>query len=369
MKMGKKRLVGLVCVLTIGLGFYGCARVLDENVANPNMSLTPGSPPAGTTQVKLSGGNISAGGASLNFNFMALNQDDQSLTNITRGNLTVEVYDSDPAAAAVGASNIVAQAVIEATFDDIVSGSNSTLPLAIAMTLDKSGSMFPTKVKTLEAAAESFVDLMSSDSMAAIINFDDNVSREVSMTTNKILLKQGITDEARYGGWTAIYSAIHAALSEEATVSPNNYTRAILAMTDGQDNKSYLYGHSEGTVTPEAILWGVPIYTIGFFDDTAEAVSYRAPLERIAAVTTGTSESYYEVIAGVTAVGVSAQSVGSLTALSEIYTKLQRALTNAYRVRCTLATSLNSGQQYWLKMSLSNYGDFSETLILPFIAD
>lgn len=362
--MMSRKLIGvLLCVALVGFGIYGCGTVSDNGDTNPNMSTTPADPPAGTTAVKMSGGSIAASGASLNFDFLALDQDNQALTNMTLGNLEVEIHDTQPTASAVSVSEVVAQGIIQVAFDEITSGANTAKPIAVAMTLDKSGSMWGAKIKTLEAAAEEFVDLMAANSQAAIINFDHKVSVEAAMTTDRAILKKAITEEAAYGGSTAVFDAISAALTEAKAVSSTSYTRAILAMTDGQDNSSI---STEVQVSAEAIAAGLPIYTVGLFDSSWEASSYRAPLVRLAEATTGTSESYFEVIAGVT--GLSVQSVQALGVLTDIYQDLAEGLTNAYSCRATASSSLTSGQQYWLVLKLKDYGEFDQTLVKPFVA-
>jgi len=364
--MYKKWFLLIVGILFIGIAVLGCGKVAQE-ATNPNMSTTPATPPAGTTALKMSTGNISASGNSLNFNFLALNQDNQALTNLTLGNLQAKIYDSYPTGLSV--SEVKAEAIIDVTFSEITSGANTGKPIAVGLTLDKSGSMgfddaTYRKVTTLEAAASKFVDLMSSNSMAAVILFDDHVSLEAAMTSDKTLLKDRIATREAYGGATAIYDAIKVALDETKKVSSTNYVRAILAMTDGQDNSSYVT--NEAGITAEAITSGLPIYTIGLFNDSYEADSYRAPLVRIATTTTGTSDSYFEIIAGVT--GLSAQSVVALGALESVFSQLAEGLTNSYSATSTLSANLVSGQQYWLVLKAQNYGSLSYTVVSSFIA-
>ncbi|OGC04094.1 hypothetical protein A2276_05700 [candidate division WOR-1 bacterium RIFOXYA12_FULL_43_27] len=354
----------LFAVLLVSLFAYGCGKVVDA--VNPNASTTPATPPSTATSVTLSGGNVSASGTGVSFNFSAVDQDSTPLTNITLGNITAEVYDTEPSAASI--QGISAKGVINVAFTDLTSGANTGKPIAITLTLDKSGSMgfddyTYTKVTTLEAAARKFVDLMSSNSQAAVVVFDSGVSLEAAMTTDKNVIKTAINTREAYGGATAVYSAISTSISEEAKVNATNYTRAIIAMTDGQNNSG---SKTEANVTAEAIANNIPVYTVGLFDNSAEATSYSAPLKRIALTTTGTTDSYYEVIAGVTALSAG-QSVHALGALNTIYTNLQNALSNAYSSTCSLSSGLTAGQSYWLKLYL-NYGSFIKTLVIPFTA-
>ena len=359
--MGKKLIVVFLGLLLAIFVLYGCGNVIKEQV-NPNMSTTPASPPAGTTSVNLSGGSISGSGNSLNLGFLALDQNNQPLTNIDLGNLGVSVYDSYPAA--LSALEVKGQGVVDATISLITNGANSSTPLAVALTLDKSGSMAGSKIATLEIAAMQFVDLMPKDSQAAIINFDNRVSVAATMTTIITALKNAIVDETDFFGSTAVYDAIHAALGQVIPVKTTDYVRAILAMTDGQDNYST---YTLNQITAEAIVNGIPIYTIGLFTSSSEAASYRVPLVNIANSTTGNPAAYFEIIAGVT--GLSAMSVKSLGSLTDLYTKLANALSKSYSVSCNLPSNLVANQQYWAVLHVNKFGTFDNLhVIKPFVA-
>jgi len=354
--------VGISLIIFIGIGCGGSS----STTTNPNMSTTPATPPASTSAVKMTGGSITASGNSLNFDFLTLDQNNVPLTNLTLGNISGTVYDSNPSGTS---AQVVSQAVFATvTFDEFSSGINTGKPIAVALTLDKSGSMgfddlTYTKVTTLELAASKFVDLMSSNSMAAVIIFDDHVSVEASMTSDKALLKDRIAIRAGFGGTTAVYDAMSKALKEVEMVNSTNYVRAVLAMTDGMDNSST---STEAQITAEAIANGIPIYTIGLFQDASQESYYSPPLIRIATATTGTSEGYFGIIAGVT--GLSAQGITALGTLTDLYSKLVTALSQAYSARCSLSAPLVAGHQYWLKLNIANYGGYDTSVIIPFIA-
>ncbi|MBU0672943.1 MAG: VWA domain-containing protein [Candidatus Margulisbacteria bacterium] len=364
-----KRKIGFLVFCLVASMFFaaGCSTVTSDPV-NPNDSTTPADPPSGTTSVTLSGGSTTGTGNTLSLNFLAVDQASTTLTNITRGNVSIEVYDSNPGSSGISAAGLVGTVVINV----LSSGANTSKPIAVGMVLDKSGSMMDplspgdAKVRTLEAAADIFIDLMSNDSQAAIINFDSVVSIEAAMTTDKNVLKIAASVEAPYGGSTAFFTGASTGITETAAVNSTNYVRGVIAMTDGANN----YGSkTEYDVTTEAIAAGLPVYTVGLFDTSSEASSNRAPLQRIALATTGTSESYHEVIVGVTGLSVmSADQIRALGALEDIYTQLAQALTDAYTATCTLSTSLTAGQQYWVRITLHTYGTFSQSVVVSFIA-
>jgi len=354
-----RKVAVLLSVFLIAGLVYGCGSASSSSSSNPNMSEAPATAPTGVSDVSILGGSISVSGTTLNFDMSAVDQNSDPITNITRGNLTVGIYDT-ASATGVRAASIVATA----TITNLTSGSNTSQPVAVAMTLDKSGSMnVGGKRVSLEAAAINFVELMSTDSQAAVINFDNLVTIEASMTSDKNVLRYAVTQEAPGTGGTNILDSVDLAIGEAANVNSANYTRAVLAMTDGVNGTSVA---TEAQITAEAIAQGIPIYTVGVFANTVDAAAYRPMLVRLAETTVGTSDAYKEIVVGVT--GLSAQSVVALGALDDIYTEILNTLTAAtYNTTCTLSSAVPAGT-YYMKVTLHDYG-FDREIIKPIVVN
>lgn len=349
----KKWLKKIVPFLLI-LFLVGCAKVTDTV---DNNSTTPASPPAGTTDVTFSGGNVSASGTSLSLNMFAKDQGNSPLTNITRGNLQAEIYTSYPT---TGISAAQTQGAISVIIDDLRTSSQA---IAAGLTIDKSGSMSGSKIATAAAAAKMFVDLMDGQNdMATVVGFYSSAVVEAPMTSDKAVLAQAIEGMIASGN-TAIYDAIMMTIDEIKAYTSK--TRAIVLLTDGEDNSSVTT--LNGAIN-EAIAQGIPIYTVGLFDDQTDANNYSPPLKQIAKDTTGTEDNYFEIIVGVTGISLSEEKMKALSRLIDYYTSLKRIISDAYTARCTLSEALVTGQTYYLKVTLDDYGQFEESIVIQFVA-
>lgn len=357
-------------VLFIGVAIFGCAKVVETGNA--------GSPPAGTTQVKLSASNISVSGNQLSLSLSALNQSNAVLTGMGTGNFSGAIYQTNPTITSAGAK-AQATAVVTLTFNAISGGGSGTAAKNVnaALVLDKSGSMLYDKLASAEVAAKAFITEeanASASNKAAIILFSDNANVEAAMqaVTNTSTLFVAIDKRTGYLGMTALYDGMGKGVAEASKeAASSTLTRAVIAMTDGLENQSVTYTTS-CEVANFAIASSIPIYTVGLYSTTAEADSYNKVLKDIALATTGSSDNYFEVIVGVTGLGLSAQEVKArqiraLGTLTGLYQKLAGALTQSYTLTCTMSTTLSPGT-YWLQLTLQSYGSFSgQTVTVSFV--
>lgn len=169
------------------------------------------------------------------------------------GSVTIEAFFEDPDRlfVPVGAPND--EAVIGSWTISLVANVVTRPQTAVALTLDRSGSMSSmaggglTRFNLLESAVEVVSDLMRDLDAMGLVYFDHNVTRRINLTAmtaagGKADVAAALADPALEpsGGSTAIGSAmIEAAdvISDEMSVAGTPYSRfAMLVMTDGNEN-------------------------------------------------------------------------------------------------------------------------------------
>jgi len=372
-----KKLAIIFLALIIGATFFGCAKVAETTGGGGASDVTnvTGSPPAGTTQVKLSCGNVSASSNAISFAVTALNQNNTVLTGMGGGNFSGAVYSSNPSISSITASTTLT-AVASLTVSAVTAGGAN---VSAALVIDKSGSMIGAKMVTAEIAGKLFIDELannSSNNKAAIVNFADDVGIDCPMVyaaANKQALYDAIDKEVGYLGSTSLYYAIASGIwtATKETASATR-VRAVVAMTDGVENWSGtidpLYGGVDtGTVevVKQALKYSIPVYTIGLFLDTTTAQNDSKGLKSIAQAT---SANYFEIITGVTGLSTSAETIRALGIMTDLYQKISQALTQSYSFVSSPSTTLTPGT-YWLMLTLKNYGSFSgQTIVTQFTA-
>ena len=147
--------------------------------------------------------------------------------------------------------------------------------LATTLVLDGSSSLGNNDVQNIQDASNDYIDLLTADDQVAVFHFGRNVDLVQDFTANKALAKAAVNALDNVSGATSLYDAIVEAADHSTTVGGR---RALLVMTDGQDNDS---AASIDQAIAAAIAAGVPVYTIGF-GGVDEQV-----LERIATETGG----------------------------------------------------------------------------------
>ena len=154
---------------------------------------------------------------------------------------------------------------------------NETVPVSVALAVDRSGSVAGTALYRIQLGAWRFVELMQShttgDDEAALFSFGDDVTLNQPMTTNLTELFKAINDLYPFGV-TTMYDALIAALNEVATKGTNPI-KAVVVMSDGGDNNSLA---SLQDVIALARQLGIPIFSIGlkYVDNDSELANLRA---------------------------------------------------------------------------------------------
>ncbi len=120
---------------------------------------------------------------------------------------------------------------------EILSVEATTAPFNLVLLLDVSGSV-DNYVDFIRKTARSFVNSVNKDDKVALIIFNEDVKTLSTFTTDKGKLSESL-DTFDAGGGTAYYDALAYALAE--TLRPLKGERtAIVALTDGDDNRSFL---------------------------------------------------------------------------------------------------------------------------------
>ena len=136
------------------------------------------------------------------------------------------------------------------------------IPMALAITMDYSGSMSADDILHMENAVREFVQLLEPFDEVQIIKFSDNIQVMNDFTSNRTEILNAI-DEPFPTGSTAFYQAIHAGLNNLAEWETNVTDRVfpiVIAFTDGGDNSSIV---SLQEVMDLSVIHQVPVYTVG----------------------------------------------------------------------------------------------------------
>ncbi len=146
-----------------------------------------------------------------------------------------------------------------AVITDVRTVEEAAQDLSVMLVLDRSGSMGGSPNADLESAASTFVSLMKPDDAGAVINFSSSsaVVLDQSFTTDKSLLLSAIQGKPASGS-TALWKA---GLLGVNTTASQNGRKAVVLMTDGDDNDSY--PTTQADVINAAKAGGLPVFTVG----------------------------------------------------------------------------------------------------------
>lgn len=129
----------------------------------------------------------------------------------------------------------------------------------VALVLDRSGSMGGPREQNMKSAAHQWVQGMRPQDQTAVVIYDDRITVAQDLTNDQALLNAAI-DQADARGLTATYDAAIAAINLLAASNIPG-PKALLLMTDGQDNSST---NTVQDVIDAAGAANVVIYAVGF---------------------------------------------------------------------------------------------------------
>ena len=160
-------------------------------------------------------------------------------------------------------------------------------PADIVLVLDTSGSMSEeSKMPNAQAGAKQLVSMLSDKDQFSLLSFNTESSWA---TTDQPLAtsrkpSQDAIDSLFPGGGTALYDAIDSAY-QHLQQRPSEHIRAIVVLTDGEDNKSSLHlNELLPRIRADAETHTIRIYTIAYGSDARRDV-----LEQIANAAQGKS--------------------------------------------------------------------------------
>ncbi|MBE0645020.1 MAG: VWA domain-containing protein [Bacteroidetes bacterium] len=222
--------------------------------------------------------------------------------------------------------------------------------VSVALVFDRSGSMLGPKIENVKIGGAAFVNSMNPDGLpcdeAAVISFNEDVTLDVGMTSNKPQLLSAI-NAMKALGRTAVWDAIGVGV-QELTNSGTNRCRAVVVLTDGGDNESQFLRTAQA-VAQFAIAQDVKVYTIGY--EVADTYA-DAALRYIANATGG---EYYRT--------------GTGQDLAQIYANIKQSVKEAFQ-ECYIEyeTGCPDGSQRVVELQLKNYCGGSATQTRTYIA-
>jgi Ca-activated chloride channel family protein len=132
-------------------------------------------------------------------------------------------------------------------------------PFTMGLVLDRSGSMIMMIDDVYQAAFHTIRASKSEDEFF-ILTFDDRLDLRQDFSMNRQLLQKQLKGVTARGS-TALWDAVAAGL--EKVRKGSHEKKALLVVTDGEDNRSYL---SFGDLLERARQEEIAIYTVGLFE-------------------------------------------------------------------------------------------------------
>jgi Ca-activated chloride channel family protein len=208
--------------------------------------------------------------------------------------------------------------------------SSEDVPMSLGMIFDVSGSM-KDKISTSRDAAVTFLKTGNPDDEYFLVEFANRPEVASDFTTDISKLQSKIIF-APAKGMTAMYDAVYVGLEKLKT--GNNPKRALLLITDGEDNRSrYTFQNVKEFVKEQ----DVQIYAIGITDEWNSQLSAgrtgRAMLEELADLTGG--RAFFP---------------DSVNELEDICTKIAIELKNQYVIGFHSTNAAKDGK--WRKLRL-----------------
>jgi VWFA-related protein len=134
-------------------------------------------------------------------------------------------------------------------------------PISLGLIIDSSGSMTPRRAQVAEAALK-LVQLSNKDDEVFVMTFADNPALVQEFTHDQAQLRQSL-NKIGSAGATAMRDAISMAIEHLKRLGTND-KKAVLVVTDGEDNSSIL---THDRVVRAATQAGVLIYAIGLLTE------------------------------------------------------------------------------------------------------
>jgi VWFA-related protein len=170
--------------------------------------------------------------------------------------------------------------------------------VVMAIVLDRSGSMNENEQAMMQDGALNMLARLRTGDQVEVINIGTNIYVDASFRDyNSRQVSQAIVNPTNSEGWTRIYDGIVQA-AEDIRHSTDKAKRVILAITDGEDNRS------ENTIDQAISLArrrDAPIFTVGLADASDPSDLNAVGLDRLSSETGGRffmtfSASFFDAI-------------------------------------------------------------------------
>lgn len=230
-------------------------------------------------------------------------------------------------------------------------------PLAIALTIDQSGSMIGLGTNPVPSdpnderinQSQAFVDRMGAMDQVEVLRFNGEagaVFQVQAFTGDKTILKAALDGlRTTEGGNTPLYDAMIRSVNDVAA-QPDTSTRAVVLLTDGRDTTSTATAAQAITVARNA---GIPIFAIGLGNPNDANSLDKAAMQNIADQTGG--RVFFAEDA---------------TALAGIFDQLTALLKDSYKLESAMSFSpaLPAAGTYKLEGEIVCEVD-GETIVIP----
>jgi VWFA-related protein len=164
-----------------------------------------------------------------------------------------------PVAAGSGVAIHVTEDGKPLTIDSVTSASDASLPLALVLAIDTSGSMAGGGLTSVQQSVTTLISSLAPQDSAAIIGFADKVTVAQPFTTDRAALTAAVSG-LKVGGNTALYDAV--AQSSALATKSDASRRAIILLTDGEDYGGVSSATRDSSLESVASA-GTLVYVIG----------------------------------------------------------------------------------------------------------
>jgi hypothetical protein len=313
-----------------------CVFILSAGCSSDN----PVVPPKSITELHTNGTFVPTSHSQIQGVMFITDQNGNTVSGIAASNVSARLSwgSNNPLDSGVGGVITISQ------------NNQSSTNIAAALTMDYSGSMGQQQKYCMQNACTTYVDKMISSDQTEIIKFSTAVEVVQPFTNNKTVLNNSILSSwSGTGGSTALYQAIYQATGDIIQQPQNQFTRAVIAFTDGEENASSI---NRSQMINYALSNGIPIYTVGLLYNLSS--NGAKDLENIA----DTSGAFYFH-----------SNPDSCTHLSDIYATISGQLAGAYSLTVNWQGTLpSSGTTVTAKITttyqnLTSY--FNRAYVIP----
>ena len=184
---------------------------------------------------------------------------------------------------------------------DSIDCDERTRPVSVALVVDRSGSMSEawgttTRLAKVQESAHQFVSRLGASDEGGLITLGTNVTFDQEWTSRKDDL-HGAIDRIEARGYTAMNDAVDRGVRESA-LRPESFRRAVVLLSDGEDNVSQIRAIS--TVIERAVAEEIPVFTIGLLyesDDSLRLLAERTGGRHFSVSDPGSIDSVFASIA------------------------------------------------------------------------